>query len=175
MYFPEDNCPFYRVTVFSNYSPNNVPGKGHWSLMAEVAESQARPVEQSTVVKQVLDGMSNTRLLGKDDRVISTWHYHAPHGYPTPTVDRDQHLEPLLEKLKSSGILSRGRFGAWRYEVANQDHSCMQGVEAADHALFGAPELTLWNPELVNAGKHRDQRTRRFTVAGQLEEIENRN
>lgn len=27
LYFPEDNCPFYRVTVFSNYSPNNCPQK----------------------------------------------------------------------------------------------------------------------------------------------------
>jgi hypothetical protein len=27
LYFPEDDCPFYRVTVFSNYSPNNCPQK----------------------------------------------------------------------------------------------------------------------------------------------------
>ena len=25
MYFPEPDSPFYRVTVFSNYSPANVP------------------------------------------------------------------------------------------------------------------------------------------------------
>jgi hypothetical protein len=25
LYFPEDNCPFYRATIFSNYSPNNQP------------------------------------------------------------------------------------------------------------------------------------------------------
>lgn len=37
MYFPEDDCPFYRVTVFSNYSPYHVPKPGRqWSLMAEV-------------------------------------------------------------------------------------------------------------------------------------------
>jgi hypothetical protein len=82
------------------------------------------------------------------------------HGltYPTPTVDRDEHLNQMHSKLKSWGILSRGRFGAWRYEAGNQDHSCMQGVEAAGRVLFGAPELTLWHPELVNTGKHRDQR-----------------
>ena len=28
MYFPELDCPFYRVTVFSNYSPQNVPDAG---------------------------------------------------------------------------------------------------------------------------------------------------
>ena len=159
LYFPEDNCPFYRVTVFSSYSHHNVPGEGYWSLMAEVADSRFRPVNQSTVVQQVLEGMVNTRLLGAKDKIVSTWHYHAAHGYPTPTVDRDTHINSVLAKLKSWGILSRGRFGAWRYEVGNQDHSCMQGVEAADCALYGAPELTCWHPNLVNSGKHRDQRT----------------
>jgi protoporphyrinogen oxidase len=165
LYFPDDNCPFYRVTVFSNYSHHNVPDSGYWSLMAEVAESPFRPVNQSSVVEQVLAGMRNTRLLGADDKIASTWHYHAAHGYPTPTVDRDTHLNSILNKLKSMGILSRGRFGAWRYEVGNQDHTCMQGVEAADCALFGAPELTCWHPNLVNSGKHRDQRTTNFAAS----------
>jgi hypothetical protein len=133
--------------------------------MAEVAESPFRPVNQSSVVEQVLAGMRNTRLLGADDKIASTWHYHAAHGYPTPTVDRDTHLNSILNKLKSMGILSRGRFGAWRYEVGNQDHTCMQGVEAADCALFGAPELTCWHPNLVNSGKHRDQRTTNFAAS----------
>jgi len=159
LYFPEDNCPFYRVTVFSNYSPHNVPDGDYWSLMAEVADSPYRPVNQSDVVQQVLSGMANTKLLGAGDMIVSSWHYYAAHGYPTPTVDRDKHLEGILSTLKSWGILSRGRFGAWRYEVGNQDHSCMQGVEAADCALFGSPELTCWHPNLVNSGKHRDQRT----------------
>ncbi len=158
LYFPEDDCPFYRVTVFSNYSQYNVPGAGFWSLMAEVAESPQRPVNHATVVREVAQGMRNTNLLQEQDRTASTWHYFVAHGYPTPTVDRDEHVNLLLRELKSLGILSRGRFGAWRYEVGNQDHTFMQGVEAADHALFGAPELTVWHPELVNAGKHRGQR-----------------
>jgi protoporphyrinogen oxidase len=159
LYFPGTDCPFYRVTVFSNYSPHNVPGDGYWSLMAEVAESSYRPVNGSTVVDQVLDGMVNTSLLESRDSIASTWHHYAPHGYPTPTIDRDEHLDRIQLKIRSRGILSRGRFGAWRYEVGNQDHSCMQGVEAADCALYGAPELTCWHPNLVNSGKHREQRT----------------
>src|SRR5262249_7528611 len=46
MYFPESNCPFYRVTHFSHYSPNNVQDPSRqWSLMAEVSESPHRPVD----------------------------------------------------------------------------------------------------------------------------------
>jgi hypothetical protein len=165
LYFPEDNCPFYRVTVFSNYSPNNVPGEGYWSLMAEVAESPFRSVDQSQVKNQVLQGMRNTKLLRADDQIASTWHYYAPHGYPTPTIDRDEHVNLILGQLEAHSILSRGRFGAWRYEVGNQDHCCMQGVEAADRALFGAPELTCWHPDLVNTGSRRDQRMKIYDTA----------
>jgi hypothetical protein len=38
---PEGNRPFYRVTVFSHYFPNNVPDIQRFSsLMAEVSESR---------------------------------------------------------------------------------------------------------------------------------------
>ncbi len=41
-----------------------------------------------------------------------------------------------------------------QYEVANQDHSMMLGVEAADNILFGVKELTLHHPDIVNAKKN---------------------
>ena len=48
-------------------------------------------------------------------------------------------------------IYSRGRFGAWKYEVSNQDHSLMQGVEAVENIVRGNAELTLSAPHFVNA------------------------
>ena len=48
-------------------------------------------------------------------------------------------------------ILSRGRFGAWKYEVGNQDHSFMQGVEAAERVISGAHEQTVFYPNKVNS------------------------
>ena len=151
LYFPENNAPFYRVTVFSNYSPNNVPEKERtWSLMCEVSESPAKPVNQEAVVDAVIQGALNTRLIQSKETVLHTWYVRKEKGYPTPSVERNQIIFPALKALETLGIHSRGRFGAWRYEVGNMDHSFMQGVECAGNLIHQGDELTLWYPGIVN-------------------------
>jgi protoporphyrinogen oxidase len=153
MYFPEDNCPFYRVTVFSNYSPNNVPDiNKYWSLMAEVSESPAKQVAASPAARleDVIQGMLNTRLINSREDIVDTWQVRLEHGYPTPSLARDEVILGILPALEKLDIASRGRFGAWRYEVSNQDHSLMQGVEWVNRLIQGTPEETLWHPEIVN-------------------------
>eukprot|EP01025_Chloroclados_australasicus_P045141 TRINITY_DN4925_c0_g1_i3.p1 TRINITY_DN4925_c0_g1~~TRINITY_DN4925_c0_g1_i3.p1 ORF type:complete len:419 (-),score=29.60 TRINITY_DN4925_c0_g1_i3:68-1324(-) len=72
LYYPEDDCPFYRTTVFSNYAKKNCPddnvilptvcqGDGgqpsnsdgrpgpYWSLMFEISESKYKPVNQEQI------------------------------------------------------------------------------------------------------------------------------
>lgn len=151
MYFPEDTAPFFRVTVFSNYSPGNVPDPAAtWSLIAEISESPVKPVAADDVARQTVEGMVATGLIASADDVMHTWVRRVEHGYPTPTIERDRALRAILPALERRHIYSRGRFGAWVYEVGNQDHSFMQGVEAVHHILHGSPELTLWFPHLVN-------------------------
>lgn len=154
MYFPEDNCPFYRVTVFNHYSPNNVPepesGK-YWSLMTETSESTAKPVERSTLVEESIRGLLNTGLIKDRSQVVSTWTYTAEHGYPTPSLERNELLRKIQPALAGAGIDSRGRFGAWMYEVSNQDHSFMQGVEWVNSVLLDVPEVTVRFAETANA------------------------
>jgi len=155
MYFPEDNCPFYRVTVFSNYSPNNVPDiRQHWSLMAEVSESPHKPVKQEQLLEAVIQGALNTKLIASRDEIVSTWYYRAGHGYPTPGLERDAVLAEILPFFEAEDVYSRGRFGLWKYEVSNQDHSFMQGVELVEHLLNGKEEITAQNPNLANSKKH---------------------
>ncbi len=150
MYFPENNNPFYRVTVFSNYSPNNVPDiNQYWSLMAEVSESPDKPVNHSTVSEEVIQGLLNTRLINSRDAVVDFWHHYEPYGYPTPSLKRNEALN-VLGQLDKVQVHSRGRFGAWKYEVSNQDHSFMQGVEVINSALLKEKEMTVWRPEVVN-------------------------
>jgi protoporphyrinogen oxidase len=154
MYFPEPELPFYRVTVLSNYSPHNVSHPGRqWSLMAEVSESACKPVDAACVVEQTIAGLRAAQLIGPQAAIESVWHRRLEHGYPTPSLDRDTWLGQIEPELYARNILSRGRFGAWKYEVGNMDHSFMQGVEAADHILRGTSETTRHQPAVVNASK----------------------
>lgn len=143
MYFPEPETPFYRVTVFSNYSPNNVARPGaQWSLMAEISESPTKPVDASHIVEETIDGFRRSGLIDDDTEIVSRFHRRLEHGYPTPWLGRDDVLGVVNDALESRGILSRGRFGAWKYEVSNQDHSAMQGAEAVERVVNGSPEYT---------------------------------
>ncbi|KOS22217.1 hypothetical protein ESCO_002249 [Escovopsis weberi] len=190
LYFPEDNCPFYRATIFSNYSPYNQPQKEaklptlylangdkaassepqegpYWSIMLEVSQSSMKPVDEANLLKDCLQGLINTEMLRPEDEIVSTYHRRFDHGYPTPSLEREGVLKELLPKLEVMSIYSRGRFGSWRYEVGNQDHSFMLGVEAADHIHHGAVELTLNYPDFVNSRSNCEKRlAHSFTFGG---------
>jgi protoporphyrinogen oxidase len=140
LYFPEDDCPFYRATIFSNYSPYNQPDESvklatqfladgskpkstepqegpYWSIMLEISESSMKPVDQAKLMQESIQGLINTEMINPDDEIVSTYHRRFDHGYPTPSLEREGVLKQLLPKLQEKDIYSRGRFGSWRYEV----------------------------------------------------------
>ncbi len=154
MYFPESNSPYYRVTVFSNYSPNNVPDiNTHWSLMAETSESSVKPVNRESLIKDTINALIEDGLIEKATDVVSEFMVSYEYGYPTPSVNRDELLKPLQPWLENKNIYSRGRFGAWKYEVSNQDHSLMQGVELINRLELGEAEITIDFPAVANGMK----------------------
>lgn len=150
-YFPDPDIPFYRLTNFSHYSPHHVPdGVDGASLLIEVSESSHRPVNPDTLVEDVVNGLIKAAIIDDSGQVTHSWVHREEYAYPTPTLGRDHIVDRMLAALEADGILSRGRFGAWRYEVGNMDHSFAQGYEAAARALTGCGELTVWNPAIVN-------------------------
>lgn len=191
LYFPEDNCPFYRTTVFSHYAAKNCPDAAtalptlvladgsapastdaeegpYWSLMFEISESSYKPVDMTStdlggiagrfpqIVKDTIQGAINTKLISDKDAIVSVFHRRLEHGYPTPSVERDGVLAQALPFFKAHDVWSRGRFGSYKYEVGNQDHSLMLGVECVDNILFGVQELSLDFPNVVNPRRNVD-------------------
>jgi len=145
MYFPEDNAPFYRLTYFSNYSPNNAPDQNHFSLMTEVSYSRHREINKSSVINEVIEGLINTGIIEKSwtSDIVSTYVIDVPCSYPVPTLERDAALGMIVPALEKLHIYPRGRFGLWIYEIGNMDHSVMQGAEMADALVNHKKEPTI--------------------------------
>lgn len=149
MYFPADTSPYYRVTVLSNYSPHNAP-TGCWSLLAEVSETVFRSLNRQDLAGDVISSFRRDGLIRRTTEVVSIWQRYAQHGYPVPFCGRDVILGQILPYLERHRVYSRGRFGAWKYEVSNQDHCFMQGVELVDRLLGIGEETTVLAPHVVN-------------------------
>ena len=145
IYFADDDMPCYRATYFSHYSPFNVP-KGdterYSSLMCEMSFRVGETPDPAKEIDRVVDYLIRAKILEESDRsrIVSRYHRTVAYSYPIPTLGRDRALATLQPALLGKGIYSRGRFGAWRYEIGNMDHSVMMGVEAVDHVLAGAKE-----------------------------------
>jgi protoporphyrinogen oxidase len=145
IYFADEEMPCYRATYFSHYSAFNVPDGNtdrYSSLMCEVSFRTDETVDVQNVFERVIAGLIRARMLDESDRssIVSRYHRSVAYSYPIPTLNRDSALAVLQPALMNKGIYSRGRFGAWRYEIGNMDHSVMMGVEAVDNALSSAEE-----------------------------------
>jgi UDP-galactopyranose mutase len=147
IYFPEPDVPFYRVTYLSNYSPYITAHPDQTLLLTETSHSVHKPESPDDIVERVIQGLISTGLMTEADRdrIVTTWRCSPAMSYPVPTLTRDGALGAIQPWLRERGIWSRGRFGAWLYEVGNMDHSGMMGVEFVNHVLYGEPE-TVWIP-----------------------------
>ena len=145
IYFTDADMPCYRATYFSHYSPNNVPNgdtNTYSSLMCEMSFKVGETPDPDKVLDKVIDGLIKSTILEEGDRqhIVSRYHRIVNYSYPIPTLGRDQALSVMQPALLEKGVYSRGRFGAWRYEIGNMDHSVMMGVEAVNNILVGEKE-----------------------------------
>jgi len=143
VYFPEPDVPFNRVTNFAHYSPFNVPrGRTdrYCSFMCETSFSDTKPEEKRRVTEATLQGLYDKKIVPKSAGPASVFVKEIPYAYPVPTLERDDALRHIQPYLMQRGVFSRGRFGAWLYELGNMDHSFKQGIDVADFILSGKKE-----------------------------------
>jgi UDP-galactopyranose mutase len=148
MYFPDGSIPFYRVTNFAKYSPENVPGGDtgtYASFLTETSYSSHRPPPESGLEQAVTDGLAATGIAPAEANIASVHMMDAEYGYPVPTRGRDRALRTIQPWLVDRGIYSRGRFGSWRYEIGNMDHAVKMGIDVARRIVEGRAE-EIWSP-----------------------------
>ncbi len=151
IYMPENTSPFYRVTLFSNYSPYNVPDANvekYCSYMCETSFFKDMLVDKEHVVEDTIQGLIDSKFIGEEERklIVSSYLIEVEKAYPIPTLKRDKALAVIQKYLEQNGVFSRGRFGAWRYEIGNMDHSFMMGVQCVN-ALLNRGEEEVFNYE----------------------------
>ena len=147
IYFPEKNVPFYRITYLSNYSPYNTPDGKYYSLMCEICCPDIVRVNKDKIVEEIVRGLIKAQILNEDDKkdIVSEYLIEARYAYPIPTLDKDRILKEVQSFLEKNYVFSRGRFGSWKYEIGNMDHSIMQGVEIIDRLILGKQEQVWQN------------------------------
>lgn len=146
MYFPQPDIPFYRVTNFAKYSPANVPGNDtarFCAYMTETSYSREKPEPRAGIEERVEEGLRRAGVVAGRPPVVSTHVEDIEYAYPVPTLERDEALEVIQPWLMAQGVLSRGRFGSWRYEIGNMDHAVKMGIDAARRLVRGDEE-ELW-------------------------------
>lgn len=146
MYFPEPTTPFYRATNFAKYAAANVPDgdtSRYCSYMTETSYSPYKPEPRSGIEDRVEEGLRRAGVIDGRAPVASVHVEDIPYAYPIPTVERDRALRTIQPWLIERDILSRGRFGSWRYEMGNMDHAVKMGIDAARRLVTGATE-ELW-------------------------------
>ncbi len=144
MYYPDDRAPFYRATNFARYAAANVPGadvESYSSYMTETAYSPEKPEDRATIEERVIAGLRSTGTIAEAAEVASVHVEDINYAYPVPTLGRDAALAEIQPWLMNKGIRSRGRFGSWRYEIGNMDHSVRMGVDAARSIVRGDDEV----------------------------------
>ena len=144
----ESDC-FHRCTILSNFSKSlsaESDAPQRWNVMFETNTSVHRPVDTSleNLVKDHMAALRRWGAVTEDTEPLSIWHRRLHFGYPLPFIGRDEVLSKLFSRLEAEGVLSRGRFGAWRYESSNQDYAYVQGEEAVNRILHNAHESVYW-------------------------------
>jgi UDP-galactopyranose mutase len=146
MYFPQDSAPFYRATNFAKYSPANVPNGDtarYCAYMTEISYSRYKPESRAGLEDRVERGLRASGVIEGRPTVVSSHVIDIDYAYPIPTLKRDAALRVIQPWLMQQNILSRGRFGSWRYEIGNMDHAVKMGIDAARRITTNADE-ELW-------------------------------
>lgn len=115
-YFPEKEIPFYRVGIPSNVN-HRAALKGSYILSIEAAYRGRKHFEY----KEILSSLKRCGLLKSEKLIKLRFDLDIKYGYTV--YDRDYALmrEKYISSLNEFGILTTGRYGAWKYSFAARD------------------------------------------------------
>jgi hypothetical protein len=111
--------------------------------MTETSYSQYKAEPREGLEERVEEGLRASGMVEGRPEVASAHVEDIPYAYPVPTLKRDHALHTIQPWLLEHDVYSRGRFGAWKYEIGNMDHSMKMGIDVARLIVEDTPE-ELW-------------------------------
>jgi protoporphyrinogen oxidase len=129
VYFPEPFYPFYRVGFLSNLSPHMAP-KGTSALAVEISYLPSAAPSLEEVREQTIASLIACGILRGDDVILAEKTIPIKHAYVIYDRFRSQHLEPIIQFLRSLHIYPIGRYGLWEYTT--MEEAILQGKEVAE-------------------------------------------
>jgi protoporphyrinogen oxidase len=131
IYYPEEHPIFHRLFVQGNTSPHVTPA-GCSSLTAEISYSPGKPlpVEGEALIQQVIEDCQSVGLLRPSEPILVAGEADIPYAYVVPDMHQEAAVACIQGWLALQGIISAGRFGAWKY--LNTDMSILAGKQAAE-------------------------------------------
>ncbi|OUW44979.1 MAG: hypothetical protein CBD47_09475 [Synechococcus sp. TMED187] len=103
-------------------------------LKGSSAEAEWTAGGRERLRARVIADLRKSGMLPPNASIASVWDTRLEYGYPVPYVERNMHVHAADAALRALGIWSRGRFGSWKYEVANQVPSAAAPRRRASHA-----------------------------------------
>ncbi|MBD3243995.1 MAG: NAD(P)-binding protein [Chitinivibrionales bacterium] len=132
IYVPEPDILFHRIGFPSNFSDAMAPD-GHSSMYLEISYDRAAGIDRHEALRRSVADLVRMGIIDSADRVVAEKTIDIPYAYVHFDAHRSDALGEIGAYLRSQGIASVGRFGAWEY--SSMEDAYMQGVEAARAAL----------------------------------------
>ncbi len=126
LYLPDPALPVYRVGCSSNAMPTLAP-PGCSSLYVEVGNDHDLPDDQ--VLEAVRALFKKLGVISQESDILVEDVRTIPYGYVIFDDRYDEALARILPWLRSHGIISTGRYGAWVY--SSMEDALLDGMRAA--------------------------------------------
>jgi protoporphyrinogen oxidase len=129
VYFPEPEFMFYRLGFLTNFSGSMAP-EGKTAVYAEVSHKPSELIGKDELVEGTLGGMRLCGMLDGGETAEVSDVQDMKYAYVVFDAHYKKTVPAIMDFLRSKGIMSIGRYGAWEY--SSMEDAILEGKLAVE-------------------------------------------